>query len=225
MEVTSNEDAEAVRGSKDRMERFNRQMRFITAGLRASEGMVMPNFDVATYVKQHLVQSEAERQEKLGGGQAATGGAGGKGDRELQIAGANGSGIKEEGISIVMSGGIDEERARAERDKAAEAKKVQNALPAWHLQSTITGDLTSLGVAEQARAAAAAAQSAALAASSSGDDALRGLGTVNGRIGDTKMESMISMSEDVKVGTDSTPDCGFLHYSRKACAERTHRLR
>jgi TFIIB zinc-binding len=41
-ELVDNENAENVRGSQDRMQRFNYQMRFIREGLRKSEEMVMP---------------------------------------------------------------------------------------------------------------------------------------------------------------------------------------
>jgi transcription initiation factor TFIIE subunit alpha len=41
-ELVDNENAENVRGSQDRMQRFNYQMRFIRDGLRKSEEMVMP---------------------------------------------------------------------------------------------------------------------------------------------------------------------------------------
>lgn len=41
-EVVDNENAASVIGSKDRMQRFNNQMRFIRDGLQKSEGMVLP---------------------------------------------------------------------------------------------------------------------------------------------------------------------------------------
>ena len=41
-EVIDNEDEEALEGGKDRMSRFNHQMRFIRAGLQKSEAMVLP---------------------------------------------------------------------------------------------------------------------------------------------------------------------------------------
>ena len=41
-ELIDNDDAESVRGSQDRMQRFNYQMRFIREGLRKSEEMVLP---------------------------------------------------------------------------------------------------------------------------------------------------------------------------------------
>jgi transcription initiation factor TFIIE subunit alpha len=41
-EVVDNENSESVLGSKDRMQRFNNQMRFIREGLQRSEAMVLP---------------------------------------------------------------------------------------------------------------------------------------------------------------------------------------
>jgi transcription initiation factor TFIIE subunit alpha len=41
-ELVDNENAESVRGSQDRMQRFNRQMRFIREGLQKSEAMLLP---------------------------------------------------------------------------------------------------------------------------------------------------------------------------------------
>lgn len=41
-EVIDNEDAENVIGSKDRMQRFNHDIRFIRDGLQKSESMVLP---------------------------------------------------------------------------------------------------------------------------------------------------------------------------------------
>jgi len=43
-EVVDNENAESVQGSKDRMQRFNHQMRFIREGLQKSESMVLPAY-------------------------------------------------------------------------------------------------------------------------------------------------------------------------------------
>jgi transcription initiation factor TFIIE subunit alpha len=42
MELIDNENAESVRGSQDRMQRFNRQMSAILEGLRKSEETVLP---------------------------------------------------------------------------------------------------------------------------------------------------------------------------------------
>jgi transcription initiation factor TFIIE subunit alpha len=43
-ELVDNENAESVRGSQDRMQRFNKQMQFIREGLRKSEAMILPAF-------------------------------------------------------------------------------------------------------------------------------------------------------------------------------------
>lgn len=45
----------------------------------------------------------------------------------------------------------DDATQRAERDREAAAKRQQNLLPSWHLKSTISGELTALGVKEHAR--------------------------------------------------------------------------
>ncbi|EJF56810.1 TFIIE alpha subunit-domain-containing protein [Dichomitus squalens] len=174
-EVVDNENAENVVGSQDRMQRFNRQMRFILEGLRRTEEMVLPAFDVALWIRNHLEAERAKAAAREGG---------------LKIAGASGEGRQGDTIGVVISVDKDEEAARAERDREAAAKRQQNALPKWHLQSTISGELTALGVKETARAAAASVADGNKLPSSN-DAILRGLGapkiatpSTNG--GDTK---------------------------------------
>ncbi|KAI0794331.1 hypothetical protein C8Q74DRAFT_1445748 [Fomes fomentarius] len=60
-------------------------------------------------------------------------------------------------IGVVISVDKDEETALAERDKEAVAKRKQNTLQLWHLQSTVCGDLTALGIEESACAEAVTA--------------------------------------------------------------------
>ncbi|KAI0760577.1 TFIIE alpha subunit-domain-containing protein [Fomes fomentarius] len=158
-ELVDNDNAENVIGSQDRMQRFNRQMRFILEGLRRTEDMVLPAFDVTIWIRDHL---EAERRKA----EARESG--------LKIAGAGGEGRLGDTIGVVISVDKDEETARAERDKEAAAKRQQNALPLWHLQSTISGDLTALGIKESARAEAVTADVNKLP--SSNDAILKGLG-------------------------------------------------
>ena len=43
-ELVDNENSEKVKGSKDRMQRFNAQMKYIRDGLRNIEGVVMPAY-------------------------------------------------------------------------------------------------------------------------------------------------------------------------------------
>lgn len=166
-ELEENEDAESVQGSKDRMMRFNHQMRFIREGLQRSEAMTLPPFDVAAWVKINAAaELESQRQKLMSSGSYEPGAG-------LKVAGADSNGKREEGIGILMvheAEGEDIEKQRRERAKESELKRIQNALPAWHLKSTITGDLTALGVKESARAAANAAMNGG------GDDSLRGLG-------------------------------------------------
>ncbi|EIW54836.1 uncharacterized protein TRAVEDRAFT_30851 [Trametes versicolor FP-101664 SS1] len=172
-ELIDNENAENVVGSQDRMQRFNRQMRFILEGLRKTEDMVLPAFDVALWIKNHLAEQERAKAASRDGG--------------LKIAGASGEGRQGDTIGVVLSVDKDEETARLERDREAAAKRQQNALPLWHLQSTISGDLTALGIKESARADVSDANRLP----SSNDAILRGLGAAQG-------PPPITNGEDVK---------------------------
>lgn len=91
----------------------------------------------------------------------------------LKIAGSSGDGKQGDTIGVVLSVDKDEATQRAERDKEAAAKRMQNILPSWHLKSTISGDLTALGIRENARAAEDVREPNQLP--SSNDAILRGL--------------------------------------------------
>jgi len=105
----------------------------------------------------------------------------------------------------------DESTRRQERDAEAEIKRQQNALPAWHLKSTITGDLTALGVKESARDAAIVGVGGA--GQLSNDDILKGLGVVGGS-SRSNSQTMHSQSrgnmEDIKPTINVEADCKFL---------------
>ncbi|KAF9031211.1 hypothetical protein BDZ89DRAFT_984828 [Hymenopellis radicata] len=176
-EVVDNEDEEAVQGGKDRMQRFNHQMRFIRAGLQKSEAMVLPAFDVAGWVQAHAVDPEKQKTSQAGAG--------------LKIAGSDPNKKEDDGIGVVIASDKDEATRKQERDAEAEVKRQQNALPAWHLKSTITGDLTALGIKENARAEAAAQPP------TSNDDILRGLGVIGMRP-DRHQELISPVEQDVK---------------------------
>ena len=111
-EVIENENAESVKGSQDRMQRFNHQMRFIREGLRKTEEMVLPAFDVQDWLRKHPSE-EAKRAAERDG---------------LKTAGTNGE-RKEDGMEIVMSLDKDEATRRAEREKEAEAKRLVSCDP------------------------------------------------------------------------------------------------
>ncbi|KZT25667.1 hypothetical protein NEOLEDRAFT_1133163 [Neolentinus lepideus HHB14362 ss-1] len=157
-ELVDNENAESVKGSQDRMQRFNRQMAFIQEGLRKTEDMVLPAFDVEAWVRNNLSEAEKQRNAEPGAG--------------LKIAGS-GPKTEDAGIGVVISMDKDEETRKQERDAEAAAKRQQNLMPSWHLKSTITGDLTALGEAENSRVPDGAATL------SSNDAILRGLAPVN----------------------------------------------
>lgn len=159
-ELIDNESTDTAKGNQDKMQRFNFQMRFIREGLRKTEEMVLPAFDVVAWVKQHIQDSAQQRS-----GEVTTGDG-------LKIAGSTPGQHKDEGIAIEMATDKDEATRRRERQEAAEAKRQQNLLPSWHLKSTISDDLTALGIAESARNA----EAAAVSTPSSNDDILRSLG-------------------------------------------------
>ncbi|PPR00759.1 hypothetical protein CVT24_000784 [Panaeolus cyanescens] len=208
-EVIDNENAESVQGSKDRMQRFNNQMRFIREGLQKSESMVLPAFDAEQWIKTH--PSESDKQRAAGTASAAGGG--------LKVAGSAG-GTVDQGIGILMALDKDETQRKMERDAQAEAKRMQNALPSWHLKSTITGDLTALGIREKGRAEAAAA------VNSSNDDALKGLGIIGGssqkthnnQLNGTSGRSNSQATEDVKPTINVEADLYDQYYASLAAS-------
>ncbi|KAF9010136.1 TFIIE alpha subunit-domain-containing protein [Cyathus striatus] len=204
-EVVDNENAESVQGSKDRMQRFNHQMRFIREGLQKSEAMMLPAFDVVAWVKTHAMDNDKQKTTTTAGG--------------LKVAGADGSRTEDKGIGIMMALDKDESTRRQERDAQAEAKRQQNALPAWHLKSTITGDLTALGVKENAREQAMGSVNG----TTSNDDILKGLGVIGGSGVKARLPSTISMrtngdSEDVKLNTNQDLDYYDQYYASLAAS-------
>lgn len=189
-ELVDNENAENVKGSQDRMQRFNRQMRFVMEGLKRTEEMVMPAFDVALWVKTHIIDAERAKAAAQSGG--------------LKIAGSSGDGKQGESIGIVLSVDKDEATQRAERDKEAAAKRLQNILPSWHLRSTISGDLTALGIKENAAKVEAATNGNAVETLPSSNDAiLQGLGKPS------QASSLLSPIEDVKPIIVETHDADY----------------
>ncbi len=106
-----------------------------------------------------------------------------------------------------MSVDKDEETARAERDKEAAQKRQQNALPKWHLSSTISGDLTALGIKESARAEADAATEANRLPSSN-DAILKGLSV-------SSMSPPVANGDGVKpsvAAENSEMDCMYFRH-------------
>lgn len=160
-------------------------------------------FDVAAWVKNHATESEKQKSAQTQGG--------------LKVAGSDPNKKEDDGIGIMMALDKDEFTRRQERAAEAEMKRQQNALPAWHLKSTITGDLTALGIKETARAEEAA--KAIVGGGGSNDDILRGLGVVggggskNGGLGVEESHTGLGDmdGEKPKVGQDDA-DCEFLFF-------------
>lgn len=115
---------------------------------------------------------------------------------------------------MMMAMDKDESTRRLERDAEAEVKRQQNALPAWHLKSTITGDLTALGVKENARDATIVGVGGA--GQLSNDDILKGLGVVGGSSrsnGQTMHTQSRGSMEDIKPTINVEADSKFLFTS------------
>jgi transcription initiation factor TFIIE subunit alpha len=195
-EVVENENAENVKGSQDRMQRFNHQMRFVVEGLRKTESMVLPALDVPTWVKNNVGDVEKQKTGQVSG---------------LKIAGSGPGGRQEDGVGIVMSMDKDEATRRQERDAEAAAKRQQNALPAWHLKSTITGDLTALGMQESARAVGREGEGLPV----SSDDSLKGLGTIGAL---PRPPHLTAATEDVKPEINQEMDYYDQYYASLAAS-------
>lgn len=127
----------------------------------------------------------------------------------LKIAGSGPGGRQEDGVGIVMSMDKDEATRRQERDAEAAAKRQQNALPAWHLKSTITGDLTALGIQESVHAIGREADGVV----QSSDESLKGLGTIGSL---PRPSQLTTVTEDVKPEINQEMDC-TLFAMRIAC--------
>lgn len=121
----------------------------------------------------------------------------------LKIAGSDPNTKEDAGIGVVISTDKDEITRRLERDAEAELKRQQNALPAWHLKSTISGDLTALGIKEHARA------EAANPLPPSNDDILRGLGVAGPR--PLRPQEMKIVQKETKPVINHEADCKFIY--------------
>lgn len=120
------------------------------------------SFDVAAWIKNNATESDKSKTSATGPG--------------LKIAG-EGARKEDEGIGVLLAMDKDEMTQRLERDAQAEIKRQQNAMPSWHLKSTITGELTALGVKETAREVSALANGND---QTSNDSILKGLGVIGG---------------------------------------------
>ena len=145
------------------------------------------SFEISQYITKHFALDAAAQK------------AAGEPGHGLKVAGSTGERQQEDGIGIVLTTDKDEETVRNERLKEAETKKAQNIMPLWHLRSTITNDLTALGIKEKAQNAAAPDQQAAGPSNHNLDESLIGLGKVV-RAKDQIAAAEDLVDEDVKPG-------------------------
>lgn len=95
----------------------------------------------------------------------------------------------------------DEATRRKEREEEAAAKRQQNLMPSWHLKSTISNDLTSLGI--EAQKHQPNGTSSSVGGLRSNADILSGLGKAKHQI---KAET-VEIVEEAKPVVDHTADC------------------
>ncbi|KAH7099650.1 hypothetical protein BKA62DRAFT_281947 [Auriculariales sp. MPI-PUGE-AT-0066] len=118
-DVIENDTSAGVQGSSDRMERFNKQMAPITDGLKNVQAIgTLPAFDIRKHISENFFSA------------------------------GNSGGSHQPELDIIIDQDRDEGDLRKQREAAAEAKRAQNALPQWHLVSTVTGQHTALGIKE-----------------------------------------------------------------------------
>ncbi|KZT37453.1 hypothetical protein SISSUDRAFT_987643 [Sistotremastrum suecicum HHB10207 ss-3] len=203
-EVVDNENAESLKGSQDRMQRFNKAMTWIREGLRKSEEMVLPAFDVHAWVQANTTEAEKQAMDAGDG---------------LMIAG--GGPAFEDRIGVVMSIDKDEATRKAEREQEAAAKRSQNQMPSWHTKSTISGDLTALGIAQANALEKESANSHildSLASSSKTLSSLSGDTETKPNIGSAMASTSFEAPVDVKPVIDERQaDCKFCQWSQVGC--------
>lgn len=158
------------------------------------------SFEISQYITKHFALDAAAQK---GAGEPGHG---------LKVAGSTGERRQEDGIGIVLTTDKDEETVRRERDEEAAAKRQQNIMPAWHLKSTISGDLTALGIKENAQNAATATQ---VPSTSNLDESLKGLGKVvrpsplkNEVAGEAAADEEDDVKPDAKEGGNEA-DCEY----------------
>lgn len=150
-------------------------------------------FDVAIWIKNNVHETDKQKQMQGDG---------------LKIAG--GDGKREDGISVMMSVDKDEATRRREREVEAEAKRQQNVMPEWHLKSTISNDLTALGVAANQHQtnglSLPKAPTLPPAGGSSNSTILNGLGKPQSATKQERKEAFSIVTES-KPNIDHTADC------------------
>ena len=131
-ELVDNEEAEDVKKSKDSLMRFNEQLGTILSGLRQLEGITLPPLDVGAWLAKHAASQPWNIR------------------RDDDVSNPSPS-ISLNGVAPGLQVDLTSNDPAAEaarlraKQKAEEEQRKQNALPSWHLASTVSGEQTSLG--------------------------------------------------------------------------------
>lgn len=134
-ELVDNEEAEDVKRSKDSLMRFNEQLSTLLGGLRRTEGITLPPLDVGAWLAKHAASQPwfANRSE----------------DASAAPASSTVNGAPALQVDLASNDPAAEAARRLAKQKAEDEQRKQNALPAWHLASTVSGEQTALGRKQQ----------------------------------------------------------------------------
>ncbi len=130
-ELVDNEEAEDVKRSKDSLMRFNEQLAALLGGLRRTEGIVLPPLDVGAWLTKHAASQPwfAARSDEAGSLPSSS----------------SVSAAPTLQVDLASNDPAAEAARRLAKQKAEDEQRKQNALPAWHLASTVSGEQTALG--------------------------------------------------------------------------------
>lgn len=134
-ELVDNEEAEDVKRSKDSLMRFNEQLSTLLGGLRRTEGITLPPLDVGAWLTKHAASQPwfTTRSEDAGSAPSSST--------------VNGAPALQ--VDLASNDPAAEAARRLAKQKAEDEQRKQNALPAWHLASTVSGEQTALGRKQQ----------------------------------------------------------------------------
>lgn len=134
-ELVDNEEAEDVKRSKDSLMRFNEQLSTLLGGLRRTEGITLPPLDVGAWLTKHAASQPwfANRSD----------------DASFAPSSSTVNGAPALHVDLASNDPAAEAARRLAKQKAEDEQRKQNALPAWHLASTVSGEQTALGRKQQ----------------------------------------------------------------------------
>ncbi|EST06888.1 TFIIEalpha/SarR/Rpc3 HTH domain protein [Kalmanozyma brasiliensis GHG001] len=134
-ELVDNEEAEDVKRSKDSLMRFNEQLSTLLGGLRRTEGITLPPLDVGAWLAKHAASQPwfSSRSE----------------DASVAPSSSTVNGAPALQVDLASNDPAAEAARRLAKQKAEDEQRKQNALPAWHLASTVSGEQTALGRKQQ----------------------------------------------------------------------------